>query len=141
MTTVSFGSVGNVFYFVEDLDAAVEWYTARLNCQPSVRGGALVAFELDGSRLTLHATDELNASGPSGTVPYWTVPDVDAVIAEWTAAGAKAHRGPKTVFTGERLCQLLDPFGNFFAIREEPSRASDRIADRTHHAPPAEALP
>ncbi|TXK13077.1 VOC family protein [Microbacterium hatanonis] len=124
----SFDSVGNVFYFVADLDAAVEWYAARLNCQPVVRGGALVAFELGRSRLTLHAMDELNSPGPSGTVPYWTVLDVDAVVAEWTAHGAKAHRGPKTVFTGERLCQLLDPFGNLFAVREEPSLRAD--ADR-----------
>jgi predicted enzyme related to lactoylglutathione lyase len=114
----TFESVGNVFYFVEDLDAAVAWYAARLQRQPVVRGGALVAFDVGGSRLTLHQTDELNTSGPSGTVPYWTVPDVDAVVAEWTAHGAKAHRGPKTVFTGERLCQLEDPFGNLFAVRQ-----------------------
>ena len=114
----TFESVGNVFYFVEDLDAAVAWYAARLQRQPVVRGGALVAFDVAGSRLTLHMTDELNTSGPSGTVPYWTVPDVDAVVAEWTAHGAKAHRGPKTVFTGERLCQLEDPFGNLFAVRQ-----------------------
>ena len=114
----TFESVGNVFYFVEDLDAAVAWYAARLQRQPVVRGGALVAFDVGGSRLTLHKTDELNTSGPSGTVPYWTVPDVDAVVAEWTAHGGKAHRGPKTVFTGERLCQLEDPFGNLFAVRQ-----------------------
>lgn len=40
---------------------------------------------------------------------------------EWVANGAIAHRGPKTVFTGERLCQLLDPFGNLFSVRAEPS--------------------
>ena len=120
MTSASFEAVGNVFYFVEDLDAAVEWYAARLGSQPTIRGGALVAFDLGGSRLTLHQVDELNTAGPSGTVPYWTVPDVDAVVAEWTANGAKAHRGPKSVFTGERLCQLEDPFGNLFAVREAP---------------------
>ena len=122
-TTTRFSSVGNVFYFVDDLDAAVEWYAARLGCQPTIRGGALVAFDVGGSRLTLHQVDELNTPGPSGTVPYWTVADVDEIVAEWTAHGAIAHRGPKTVFTGERLCQLLDPFGNLFAIRQEASPA------------------
>ena len=122
-TTTRFGSVGNVFYFVDDLDAAVEWYEARFGYQPAIRGGALVAFDVGGSRLTLHRVDELNTPGPSGTVPYWTVPDVDAIVAEWTAHGAITHRGPKTVFTGERLCQLLDPFGNLFAIRQEASPA------------------
>ncbi|QHC71545.1 VOC family protein [Rathayibacter sp. VKM Ac-2801] len=117
-----FAGVGNVFYFVDDLDAAVAWYSARLERDPVVRGGALVAFDLDGTRLTLHERDALNRPGPDGTSPYWTVPDVDAVVADWTANGAVAHRGPKTVFTGERLCQLLDPFGNLFSVRQAVPR-------------------
>ncbi|KQO07574.1 hypothetical protein ASF06_13360 [Agreia sp. Leaf244] len=119
MTGVEFAGVGNVFYFVDDLDAAVEWYSERLQRQPVVRGGALAAFDLDGTRLTLHEKDDFNSPGPSGTSPYWTVADVDTFVEEWTAHGATAHRGPKTVFTGERLCQLLDPFGNLFSVRQE----------------------
>jgi predicted enzyme related to lactoylglutathione lyase len=121
MNGAVFSGVGNVFYFVDDLDAAVQWYSARLDRQPVVRGGALVAFDLDGTRLTLHQKDELNSPGPAGTSPYWTVPSVDVVVDEWTTHGATAHRGPKTVFTGERLCQLLDPFGNLFSVREAPA--------------------
>jgi len=112
------GPVGNVFYFVDDLDAAMAWYTERLGREPVTLGRALVAFDIDGVRLTLHEADDVNSPGPAGTVPYWTVSDVDAVVADWTAHGATTHRGPKTVFTGERLCQLLDPFGNLFAVRE-----------------------
>lgn len=112
------GAVGNVFYFVDDLDAAADWYAARLELSPVVRGRSLVAFDIHGARLTIHQADEFNTPGPAGTSPYWTVSDVDAVVAEWTRFGAVAHRGPKTVFTGERLCQLLDPFGNLFSIRE-----------------------
>ena len=118
MTAVEFAGVGNVFYFVDDLDAAVEWYSARLSREPVIRGGALVAFDLNGTRLTLHERDELNQPGPAGTSPYWTVADVDSFVADWVAHGATAHRGPKTVFTGERLCQLLDPFGNLSGIRQ-----------------------
>jgi len=121
MSKAAFAGVGNVFYFVDDLDAAVEWYSARLDRQPVVRGGALVAFDLDGTRLTLHQKDDFNSPGPAGTSPYWTVSSVDAFVADWTAHGATTHRGPKTVFTGERLCQLLDPFGNLFSVREAPS--------------------
>jgi hypothetical protein len=46
---------------------------------------------------------------------------VDAIVAEWGIHGARAHRGPKTIMTGERLCQLLDPFGNLFGIRQPPA--------------------
>jgi predicted enzyme related to lactoylglutathione lyase len=119
-TPITLGPVGNVFYFVDRLDDAVEWYAARLGRRPVLRGGALVAFDIGGVRLTLHESDGYNAPGPAGVSVYWTVPDVDALVADWTAHGAVAHRGPKTVFTGERLCQLLDPFGNLFSIRQEP---------------------
>jgi predicted enzyme related to lactoylglutathione lyase len=112
---------GNVFYFVADLAAATAWYSARLGIEPVTRAAQLVMFELNGTRLTLHETDDLNQPGPSGTVPYWTVPDVDAIVAQWTEHGAAAHRGPKTIMTGERLCQLRDPFGNLFGMRQPPT--------------------
>jgi predicted enzyme related to lactoylglutathione lyase len=115
---MALGPVGNVFYFVERFDDAVHWYADRLGREPVIAGGALAAFDIGGTRLTIHKVDDLNSVGPAGVAAYWTVPDVDAVVAEWTAHGAAAHRGPKTVFTGERLCQLLDPFGNLFGVRQ-----------------------
>ncbi|OZG30612.1 hypothetical protein BH683_002950 [Williamsia sp. 1138] len=121
---LALGPIGNIFYFVDQFDEAVDWYTTRLGREPVVRGGALVAFDIDGVRLTIHKSDEFNSPGPTGVSAYWTVSDVDAIVADWTAHGAVAHRGPKTVFTGERLCQLLDPFGNLFAIREAPRSAA-----------------
>lgn len=124
---MTLGPVSNVFYFVADLDAAVSWYSDRLGREPVVRGGALVAFDINGVRLTLHRADEFNSPGPSGTSPYWTVPNVDDVVAEWTANGATAHRGPKTVFTGERLCQLRDPFGNLFAVRQDSGQQNSLV--------------
>jgi predicted enzyme related to lactoylglutathione lyase len=116
--TTALRAPGNVFYFVADLAAATAWYSARLGLEPVTRAAQLVMFDLPGAMLTLHAADALNQPGPSGTVPYWTVADVDAVVAEWSRHGASAHRGPKTIMTGERLCQLLDPFGNLFGVRQ-----------------------
>ena len=112
---------GNVFYFVTDLAAATAWYSARLGAEPVRRATQLVMFDLPGSLLTLHVADEFNQPGPSGTVPYWDVADVDATVAQWTMHGASAHRGPKTIMTGERLCQMLDPFGNLFGLRQPPA--------------------
>jgi predicted enzyme related to lactoylglutathione lyase len=115
------GSPGNVFYFVADLAAATAWYSARLGVEPVMRASQLVMFDLPGTRLTLHQADEFNQPGPSGTVPYWTVTDVDAIVAQWSEHGASPHRGPKTIMTGERLCQMLDPFGNLFGLRQPPA--------------------
>ena len=81
----------------------------------------LAMFDVSGIRLTVHVADEYNQPGPSGTVPYWTVSDVDATVRQWSEQGASAHRGPKTIMTGERLCQMLDPFGNLFGLRQPPA--------------------
>ena len=115
------GGPGNVFYFVADLAAATAWYSARLGTAPVTRAPQLAMFEVSGTRLTVHVADEYNQPGPSGTVPYWTVSDVDATVREWSEQGASAHRGPKTIMTGERLCQMLDPFGNLFGLRQPPA--------------------
>ena len=88
------GGPGNVFYFVADLAAAAAWYSARLGAEPVTQAAQLVMFDLNGARLTLHEADAFNQPGPSGTVPYWTVPHVDALVADWSKQGARAHRGP-----------------------------------------------
>jgi len=46
---------------------------------------------------------------------------VEATVAQWSEHGASAQRGPKTIMTGERLCQVLDPFGNLFGLRQPPA--------------------
>ncbi len=117
------GPVGDVFYFVGDLDAATRWYSERLGLQPLARQEQLVVFDVNGTRLTLHVSDEHNSPGPAGVSVYWNVLDVDQFVAEWTAHGAEVHRGPKTVFSGDRLCQLIDPFGNLFAVRQGAAAA------------------
>jgi hypothetical protein len=82
-------------------------------CRPGDAGPAVGDLRRSGTRLTVHVADEYNQPGPSGTVPYWTVSDVDATVRQWSEQGASAHRGPKTIMTGERLCQMLDPSATY----------------------------
>jgi predicted enzyme related to lactoylglutathione lyase len=118
-------AVTNVFYFVDDLAAARRWYGELLGLEPLEVQPQLVTYLVDGIRLTLHSGDDFNApAGVKGTVAYWGVDDVDEVVSWCQAHGASAHRGPKTIFTGERLCQLRDPFGNLLGIRQAPAGAS-----------------
>ncbi|MEU8817294.1 VOC family protein [Actinoplanes sp. NPDC048796] len=115
-----FSTVADVFCFVTDLAAASAWYTDRLGTPPVLEVAQMVRFDLGGSALTMHKADDYNTGGPAGCVAYFDVEDVDALAAEWIRHGASAHRGPKTIMTGERLCQLLDPFGNLIGIRQRP---------------------
>ena len=121
MSSSRLTGVTNVFYFVADLTAASDWYRELLGADPVETQPQLVTFLVGAVRLTLHREDEFNSvAGPKGTVAYWGVSDVDEIVAWCVARGATAHRGPKTIFTGERLCQLQDPFGNLFGVRQAP---------------------
>lgn len=105
--------VVNVFYFVSDLPSGIAWYRELLGSDPVEVKPQLAMFQVGDARLTVHVDDEFNVSaGLAGSVAYWDVDDVDSVVARCVARGGEAHRGPKTIFSGERLCQLLDPFGN-----------------------------
>jgi predicted enzyme related to lactoylglutathione lyase len=119
MDTIAVGAVSNVFYFVADLAGASAWYRQLLGAEPRTTMPQLVEFDVGGSVLTLHANDEFNAGGAGvGTVAYWTTPDVDRAVAVCVARGGSVHRGPKTVFSGDRLCQVLDPFANLLGLRQ-----------------------
>jgi len=114
--------VANVFYFVEDLDAGIDWYRKLLWSEPVEVRSQLAMFQVGTGRLTVHVADEFNSSaGTSGPVGYWDVDDVDEFVAQCVRRGGMAHRGPKTIFTGERLCQVLDPFGNLIGFRQASS--------------------
>lgn len=116
----------NVFYFVTDLDQTIDWYERLLGRSATRPMPQLATFTLGAATLTLHSVDEYNAGAPSaGSVAYWSVDDVDTAAAACVAQGGVVHRGPKTVFSGDRLCQILDPFGNLLGLRqpaEPPSR-------------------
>jgi predicted enzyme related to lactoylglutathione lyase len=113
--------VVNVFYFVADLQSGIAWYQALLGSDPVVVQPQLAMFQVGSARLTVHINDDYNESaGVAGPVAYWDVDDVDAVVAECLDRGGVAHRGPKTIFSGERLCQVLDPSGNLIGFRQAP---------------------
>ena len=123
--------VVNVFSFVEDLDAAAAWYAARLGAQPAVTAEQLLMFEVGAARLTLHRIDEFNAGGPDGQVAYWDVDDVDSLVADWTAHGAVAHRGPKTIFRGQRAARssTRSAISSGCGRRHRSRRRGNRTAD------------
>lgn len=62
------------------------------------------------------------------------VPDVDAVFAAATAAGATVREEPSTFVTGDRFCAVIDPFGHRWAIMTRvedvaPEEAQRRLAE------------
>ena len=86
MSDTSTQGIKTVLHPVSDLAAAKAVYTALLGVAPQTDGPYYVGFEAAGQQIGL-----VPGGGPQGMtspVAYWHVPDIEAKLAEVTAAGA-----------------------------------------------------
>jgi predicted enzyme related to lactoylglutathione lyase len=125
---------------VDELDAAVAFYTRAFGFTPGRRDGDEWA-ELLGAPtpVDLLAKPPGTAALPSGTRAlrdyerHWTpihldvvVDDLDAAVARAVAAGATLERGAETMTWG-RIALLADPFGHGFCLLEFTRRGYDEV--------------
>src|SRR3989304_8739971 len=100
MTGSSTQGIKTVLHPVSDLATAKAVYTALLGVPPQTDESYYVGFEAAGQHLGL-----VPGGGPQGMtspVAYWHVPDLEAKLAEVTAAGA-AVKEPAHDVGGGRL--------------------------------------
>jgi len=134
---------------VDDLDAAIAFYTRALGLTPGRRfddGSA----ELLGAPcpIDLLAKPPGTAALPSGTRAlrdyerHWTpvhldivVEELDAAVARAVAAGATLERGVSTERWG-RMAILADPFGHGFCLIEFRGRGYDELVTAEVRSPP-----
>lgn len=121
-----------VRYVVDDVDAAVEFYTGRLGFELEARPAPPFAIVTRGAlRLLLSAPVGPGGAAqamPDGRRPEpggWnriqlTVEDLDATVAELTAAGC-SFRNEIVVGRGGRQILLDDPAGNPIELFEPPT--------------------
>ena len=86
MTDSSTQGIKTVLHPVSDLAAAKAVYTALLGVPPQADSSYYVGYEAAGQHIGL-----VPGGGPQGMtspVAYWHVPDIEAKLAEVTAAGA-----------------------------------------------------
>jgi len=86
MTGSSPQGIKTVLHPVSDLETAKTVYTALLGIPPQTDEPYYVGFEDDGQHIGL-----VPGGGPQGMtspVAYWHVPDIEAKLAEVSAAGA-----------------------------------------------------
>ncbi len=125
---------------VDDLDAAVAFYTRALGLTPGGRSGDEWA-ELLGAPcpIDLLAKPPGTAALPKGTRAlrdyerHWTpvhldvvVDDLDAAVAHAVVAGATLERAVETNSWG-RIAILGDPFGHGFCLLEFTGRGYDEV--------------
>jgi len=106
-----------VIYPVTDLARGKAWYADVLGVAPYFDQPFYVGFAVGGFELGLIPD---GAPGPGGAIAYWGVADAAAAFARLQAAGVTVREALHDVGEGIRVASVADPFGNTFAIIENP---------------------
>jgi predicted enzyme related to lactoylglutathione lyase len=117
MTGSSTQGIKTVLHPVSDLEAAKAVYTALLGVPPQTDGPYYVGYEAEGQQIGL-----VPNGGPQGMttpVAYWHVPDIEAKLAEVTAAGATVKEPPRDVAEGRLVATFTDPDGNVLGLIQD----------------------
>jgi predicted enzyme related to lactoylglutathione lyase len=116
MTGSSTEGIKTVLHPVSDLAKAKAVYAALLGVPPQADSSYYVGFEAAGLHIGL-----VPGGGPQGMtspVAYWHVPDIEAKLAEVTAAGATVKEPPRDV-GGRLVATVTDPDGNVLGLLQD----------------------
>jgi predicted enzyme related to lactoylglutathione lyase len=117
MTGSSTHGIKTVLHPVSDLSAAKPVYTALLGVPPTADASYYVGYEAEGQHIGL-----VPNGGPQGMtspVAYWHVADIEAKLAEVTAAGATVTEPARDVGGGRLVATFTDPDGNVLGLVQD----------------------
>jgi predicted enzyme related to lactoylglutathione lyase len=117
MTGSSTRGAKTLLHPVTDVEKATAVYTALLGVAPQVADASYVGFEAEGQHIGL-----VPGGGPQGMsspVAYWHVSDIEAKLAEVTAAGATVKEPPHDVGGGRQVATVTDPDGNVLGLLQD----------------------
>jgi predicted enzyme related to lactoylglutathione lyase len=115
MTGSSTQGIKTVLHPVSDLSKAKPVYTALLGVEPSADAEYYVGYDAEGQHIGLVP----GGGGMSSPVAYWHVSDIEAKLAEVTAAGAKVKDSPRNVGGGRLVASFTDPDGNVLGLVQD----------------------
>jgi predicted enzyme related to lactoylglutathione lyase len=117
MTDSSTQGIKIVLHPVSDLARAKVVYTALLGMPPQADSAYYVGFDVAGQHIGL-----VPSGGPqsmTSPVAYWNVPDIEAKLAEVTAAGATVKEPARDVGGGRLVATFTDPDGNVLGLVQD----------------------
>jgi predicted enzyme related to lactoylglutathione lyase len=117
MTGSSTQGIKTVLNPVSDLDKAKPVYTALLGVQPSADSAYYVGYDAEGQHIGLVPSGA--AQGMTSPVAYWHVADIEAKLAEVTAAGASVKDQPRDVGGGRLVATFTDLDGNVLGLIQD----------------------
>jgi predicted enzyme related to lactoylglutathione lyase len=117
MSTSSVQGIKTVLHPVSDVERAKAVYTALLGIEPQTDSAYYVGFDVAGQHIGL-----VPGGGPQGLtspVAYWHVDDIEAKLAEVTAAGATIKDEPNEVGGGRVVASFVDLDGNVLGLVQD----------------------
>ncbi len=109
--------IKTVLHPVSDLAAAKTVYAALLGTEPQADSPSYVGFDAGGQHIGL-----VPRGGPqdmTSPVAYWHVSDIEAKLAEVTAAGATVREPAHDVGGGRLVATVTDPDGNVLGLLQD----------------------
>src|SRR5579863_10045659 len=116
MTDSSTEGIKTVLHPVSDLAKAKAVYTALLGTPPQHDAAYYVGYDVAGQHIGLVPG---GGQGMTSPVAYWHVPDIEAKLAEVTAAGATVKEAPHDVGGGRLVASITDPDGNVLGLIQD----------------------
>jgi len=117
MTGSSTQGIKTVLHPVSDLAKAKPVYAALLGIEPQADAEYYVGFDAEGQHIGLVPGGA--AQGMTSPVAYWHVTDIEAKLAEVTAAGAAVKDAPRNVGGGRLVATFTDPDGNVLGLVQD----------------------
>jgi predicted enzyme related to lactoylglutathione lyase len=117
MADSSTQGIKTVLHPVSDLAAAKAVYTALLGVPPQHDASYYIGYEAAGQHIGLVPGGA--SQGMTSPVAYWHVPDIEAKLAEVTAAGATLKEAPRDVGGGRLVATVTDPDGNVLGLLQD----------------------
>ena len=117
MSASSVRGIKTVLHPVSDVEKAQAVYTALLGVAPQTESPYYVGFDVAGQHIGL-----LPGGGPQGLtspVAYWHVDDIEAKLAEVTAAGATIRDAANEVGGGRVVASVIDTDGNILGLIQD----------------------
>ena len=118
MSDTSTEGIKTVLHPVSDLAKAKAVYAALLGVEPQADAEYYVGFDGAGQHIGL-----VPGCGPQhmiSPVAYWHVGDIEAKLAEVTAAGASLKEPVRDVGGSRRVATVTDPDGNVLGLLQDP---------------------
>lgn len=117
MSEPSTEGIKTVLHPVSDLARAKVLYAALLGVAPQADSDYYVGFDVAGQHIGLVPSGA--SQGMTCPVAYWHVPDIEAKLAEVTAAGATVKEPPRNVGGGRLVATFADPDGNVLGLMQD----------------------